>query len=325
MKWHAGAVAVAAAALFLGPPAAATSKAPAAGLLPPGEALPARTVERLLLTDAVRVEGRLVAVGERGAVLLGSLDGRSWRAATAPPAPLLTAVRFLGAKRGWAVGHDSVILSTADGGDSWSQQFSAPKEQRPLLDVLFLDPARGFAVGAYGAFYETADGGASWKARPVLEEDRHLNGIVSLGEGQLLIVGESGTLLRSEDAGRTWAPIKSPYAGSLFGAVPLAGGVVVAFGLRGRIIRSVDAGKSWALVDSPASATLMGGAVLPDGTLVLAGAAGTVVASRDAGQTFFPLATGTSRPLAKAIAGEGGLLAFGEGGVRPVALPSTNR
>jgi len=325
MRLLEGAVAVAAAALFLGAPAGATSPSPAAGLLPAGEAVPPRTVERLLFTDAVRVEARLIAVGDRGSILLGSPDGRAWRAAKAPAAPLLTAVRFLDAKRGWAVGHDAVILATADGGESWSQQFSAPKEQRPLLDVLFLDAARGFAVGAYGAFYETADGGGTWRPRAVLEEDRHLNGIVSLGEGRLLIVGESGTLLRSEDAGRTWSTVKSPYAGSLFGAVPLPGGVVVAFGLRGRVLRSADAGKSWALVESPASATLMGGTVLPDGTLVLAGAAGTLVASRDGGQSLFPLATGTSKPLAKAIAGEGGLLAFGEGGVRPVALPASSR
>lgn len=319
------AVAVAAAALFLGGPAGATSPAPAAGLLPAGEAVAPRIVDRLLLTAAARAGSGVVAVGDRGAVLIGSADGRQWRAAKAPAAPLLTAVRFLDDRRGWAVGHDSVILASADGGENWSLQFSAPKEQRPLLDVLFLDNARGFAVGAYGAFYETADGGATWKARAVLQEDRHLNAIVAIDGARLLVFGEAGTILRSEDAGRSWSAVASPYQGSLFGAVAVSDTVVVAFGLRGRILRSADGGKTWALVDSASTATLMGGTLLPDGTVALAGAAGTLLVSHDGGHSFSPVASGTSRALAKPLGAAGGLLVFGEAGVRPVSLSAAVR
>jgi photosystem II stability/assembly factor-like uncharacterized protein len=279
----------------------------------------------MLLTDAVRVGQSVVSVGDRGVILLGGADGRSWRAARSPGGPLLTAVRFLDDRRGWAVGHDSVIVATADGGENWSQQFSAPKEQRPLLDVLFLDAPRGFAVGAYGAYYETADGGATWKPRAVLQEDRHLNAIVSVGGSRLLAFGEAGTILRSDDAGGSWALVASPYQGSLFGAVVVSDAVVIAYGLRGRILRSTDAGKTWAMVDNASTATLMGGALLPDGAVALAGAAGTVLMSRDAGRSFFPVASGTSRALSKALPSPGGLLLFGEAGVRSVALPAAPR
>jgi len=51
-------------------------------------------------------------------------------------------------------------------GETWTQQFAAPAEQRPLLDVLFVNKDTGFAIGAYGAFYETGDGdGAGTRAR----------------------------------------------------------------------------------------------------------------------------------------------------------------
>src|SRR6185436_12960364 len=132
--------------------------------------LPKMTMERLLLTDAVRIGNRVVAVGDRGYIVYSDSNGESWSRAKAPAAPLLTAVRFADAKNGWAVGHDSVILATADGGETWTQQFSAPSEQRPLLDILFLSPTNGLAVGAYGAFYETTDGGKSWTARKVVAD-----------------------------------------------------------------------------------------------------------------------------------------------------------
>ena len=285
--------------------------------------LGATTMQRLVLTDAVRMGNRIVAVGDRGYVVLSDDGGATWKRAKTPAAPLLTAVRFVDARRGWAVGHDSVILATADGGETWAQQFAAPAENRPLLDVLFLDANTGIAVGAYGAYYETADGGKTWNDRKASADDKHLNAIVRTGEGKLLILGEAGTILTSSDSGKTWTPAASPYKGSLFGAVMAEDGAVVAFGMRGRIYRSADGGKAWTQVDNPSTATLIGGSSLPGGTMVIAGSAGTALVSRDGGKSFVPLATGTTRAFSKAILGApDSVLLLGEGGARAVALPS---
>lgn len=285
--------------------------------------LSATTLQRLLLADAVRMGNRIVAVGDRGYIVLSDDGGASWKRARSPAAPLLTAVRFVDARRGWAVGHDSVILATADGGETWAQQFSSPAENRPLLDVLFLDASTGIAVGAYGAYYETADGGKTWNDRKASADDKHLNAIVRLGDGKLLILGEAGTILTSADAGKTWTPVTSPYKGSLFGAVVAEDGAVVAFGMRGRIFRSPDAGKTWSPVDNASAATLMGGSSLPGGAIVIAGSAGTALVSRDGGKSFVPLATGTTRAFSKAILGApDSVLLLGESGPRSVPLPS---
>lgn len=288
--------------------------------------LPTVTMERLLLTDAVRIGNRVVAVGARGYIVYSDSNGDSWSRAKAPAAPLLTAVRFADAKHGWAVGHDSVILATADGGETWTQQFSAPSEQRPLLDILLLSPTQGMAVGAYGAFYETTDGGKSWAARKVIADDKHLNAILNVGDGRLLILGEAGTILVSADSGKTWAPTVSPYKGSFFGGIPTDDGGVVAFGMRGRLYRSADAGKTWKQIDNPSVATLMGGSKLPGGALVIAGASGTVLVSRDQGNTFVPLDTGSRKGYAKALLGApNAVLLVGEAGARGVVLPSSPR
>ena len=292
-------------------------------ILPASGPLRATTMERLLLVDAARQGNRIVAVGDRGYIVLSDDGGASWRRAKSPAAPLLTAVHFVDARQGWAVGHDSVILATGDGGETWTLQFSAPAENRPLLDVHFLDANHGIAVGAYGAYYETGDGGKTWNDRKVLADDKHMNAILPLAQGQMVVLGEAGTIIVSADAGKTWAPVASPYKGSLFGGVVAEDGAAVACGLRGRIYRSTDAGNTWTQVDNASAATLLGGSKLPGGALVLAGAAGTVLVSRDGGKSFAPLATGTTRAISKAILGAPDtLLLLGEAGARRVPLSS---
>jgi photosystem II stability/assembly factor-like uncharacterized protein len=294
-------------------------------ILPESGPLWKTTMQRLLLVDAERVGSRIVAVGDRGYVVYSDNNGTDWQRAKAPPAPLLTAVDFLDDQQGLAVGHDSVILASRDRGETWTQVFSAPSEQRPLLDVLYLNKDSAIAVGAYGAYYESADGGKSWNARKVLQDDKHLNAILELGESHLLL-GEAGTILTSADAGKTWTTVASPYKGSFFGGLVAQDGSVVAFGLRGHIFRSSDKGKTWKPVDAGSTATLMGGERLPDGALVIAGGAGTTLVSRDNGASFQPVATGTTRAFGKAIPGAPGkLLLLGETGVREVAMPWSSK
>jgi photosystem II stability/assembly factor-like uncharacterized protein len=285
-------------------------------VLPESGPVSINTMQRLLIVDAASVGTRVVAVGDRGWIALSDDRGASWKRAKSPAAPLLTAVDFIDDKRGWAVGHDAMILATADGGETWTKQFSGPLDQGPLLDVHFVDAKRGFAVGAYGTFYETSDGGAKWAARKVVVDDKHLNAIVDAGKGNLIVLGEAGTILRSGDSGATWQPVASPYKGSFFGGTTTRDGAVLAFGLRGRIYRSTDAGKTWTQVANASEASLMSASVLADGAIALTGAAGTLLVSRDNGETFTPLASGRRGVISKALAGAPGvILLLGESGV----------
>lgn len=309
--------------------AAATLVAAAAfatEFLPESGTLPRNTMQRLLIVDATHAGKRVVAVGDRGYIVTTDDNGATWKRAKSPAAPLLTAVRFIDEKQGWAVGHDSMILVTSDGGESWTKQFSAVEEQRPLLGVHFLDAKRGYAVGAYGAFYETVDGGAKWTARKILADDKHLNAIVAAGKDTLVIFGEAGTILRSTDAGATWQPVPSPYKGSFFGGVVAKDGALVAFGLRGRIYRSTDEGRSFTQVPSVSEFTLMNGTLLPDGTVMLTGAAGTVLASRDNGQAFSAVPSGRRGVIAKAVPGAAdAVLLMGDSGVRELRPAAATR
>ncbi len=295
----------------------------ATAVLPASGALSKQTMSRLLLTDGTRVGNRVVAVGDRGYIVYSDNNGESWmRAATPPKLPMLNAVYFADGKNGWAVGHDAVILKSADEGKTWTQAFAAPTENKPLMDILFVDANVGFAIGAYSAFYETSDAGKTWSSRKIFDDDKHLNAITSLGDGKLLIVGEAGTLLKSDDAGKTWAKLESPYKGSYFGALLATDGSVIIHGLRGRIYRSADATlKEWKQIDNTSTASLLGSTRLANGALVLAGLAGTALVSRDHGVTFTPIATGSTKGIAQPVPGNANsLLVLGEIGARSVSL-----
>lgn len=166
-----------------------------------------------LLIDATHAGKRLVVVGDRGHILFSDDQGRTSTRARVPTRQLLTAVFFLDDKRGWAVGHDALVLASSDGGATWSKQFEDLPREAPLLDVAFLDARHGFAVGAYGALLETTDGGQHWQdvAERLDNPDQlHLNGIAQVRDAGLFIVGEQGGMFRSADNGQTSPRFKAP-------------------------------------------------------------------------------------------------------------------
>ncbi len=288
----------------------------------PSELMP--LASRSMLLDVANTGKRLVAVGDRGHVLV-STNGKDWAQVQVPVRSALTAVTFTDSENGWAVGHDAVILHTKDGGKTWALQNFQPQLEKPLLDVLFLDTSRGFAVGAYGLFYETSDGGQNWTEvqSPIREDELHFNAITRLNNGNLLISGEQGTLALSSDGGATWGKLVAPYESSLFGAVPVGDKGAVLFGLRGNVYVSADpAAGNWTKVQTGTVASMFGGASLPGGDVAMVGLNGSVLLVGADGGNVRSLRTDAGTPLSGVIvASDASLLAVGESGVQRVKLP----
>ena len=291
---------------------------------PPSEsAVMARLAPKSLLLDVARSGDRLLAVGERGHILVSGDGGQSWTQAKVPTRALLTGVYLHDDQLGWAVGHDSVVLRTRDGGVTWERVHHAPENERPLLDVWFKDAERGLATSAYGELLATTDGGDSWKPRAVRDgDDFHLNQLAAAADGALYLAGEAGHLYRSDDGGETWVPLPSPYEGSFFGLLPLAEGPVLAFGLRGRLFSSADRGRTWTRIETATEATLLSAIQIGPGRFVIAGMEGTLVWGEGVSG---PVRT-EQRPdrhaiVALAASAGPGLLLFGEGGVSRLEMP----
>ena len=300
---------------------------PTVNIIPrPAQIMP--LADASLLLDVVNNGKRLVAVGDRGHVLL-SADGNEWAQTEVPVRAALTAVAFAdGGEAGWAVGHDATIIRTTDGGHSWVLQHFDPELERPFLDLLVLDADRAIAVGAYGLMMVTADGGQTWNeadAPAIREEEVHFNSIARLNDGTLFIAGELGMLAFSTDEGATWVRLESPYESSYFGALPDGERGVVVFGLRGTMFRNGDpvnqqAVDAWMPIENDNVATMFGGSRLEDGRIALVGLNGVVtVVDGDAVRTF---KSERGTPLSSAIEFGGGLLSVGESGVQRAPLPN---
>ena len=274
-----------------------------------------------LMLDAVALDDRLVAVGERGHILVSTDNGVSWRQIVVPTRTMLTAVAFVSNEVGVAVGHDSVILRTTDGGDTWNLVYSAPEDEAPFFDVWFADTENGVAIGAYGSHYRTTDGGSTWGFEPIGDTDWHLHEIARAENGKLYLAAEAGFAYRSDDGGETWLELPTPYEGSFFGVLPLEGDTILLFGLRGHLFRSEDAGETWQELPTSTVAILTNGIKLADGTIVIVGLGGTVLTSTDGGQSFSYSQQAGRRGISAAVeTSDGSLLLVGEFGVRTATI-----
>jgi photosystem II stability/assembly factor-like uncharacterized protein len=276
---------------------------------------------RSLLLDGCFIDGLIVTVGERGHILISQDHGQSWRQTNVPTQTTLTGVFFHDRKLGWAVGHDTTILRTSDGGENWECVYCAPENESPLLDVWFRDAENGFAIGAYGFFLVTSDGGDTWSNRPVGASDYHLNHIAKSETGKLYIAAEAGMIYRSHDDGETWVELPSPYEGSFFGTLPLEGDALLLFGLRGHMYRSEDAGETWEQVETKTEAMLTDGIVLDDTTILVAGLGGALLLSRNEGASFTLRQQEDRKGIATLIrADDETVVAIGEFGVKTLRL-----
>ncbi|MGI2173329.1 WD40/YVTN/BNR-like repeat-containing protein [Shewanella ulleungensis] len=254
-----------------------------------------------LLLDIASAGDHLVAVGQRGNVLL--LKNGQWQQVATPVLTHLTKVFFFDAKKGWAVGHDATIIHTEDGGETWSLQMQSTEIEKPLLDVRFYTANDGIAVGAYGLFYRTADGGKTWQdefhQELLFEEDiaylnelkaedealylsersallPHFNRLIRLADQRLLLVGELGMVAVSEDNGQTFTKVDFDYDGSMFNAIQMGDNIYV-MGLRGHVFKSDLTLSEWQQVELPVESSINGALVTANNELYLVGNAGVVL------------------------------------------------
>lgn len=266
-----------------------------------------RKAAEALLTDIQKVGDKLVAVGERGHIIVSSDQGQSWKQAKVPTIELLTSVYFVNDQYGWAVGHEGLILHSKDGGSNWEVQYADPyveedpdaefdydagpsRAGQPLLDVWFRDEKEGFVVGAYGGFLHTDDGGVTWEdwsERLDNIDGWHLNSFGTYDGKFILIAGEMGTLFKSVDGGNTWETVQSPYEGSFFGMVVGPGEKeALIFGLQGHIFKTEDQGETWREIFTSNTNGLMSGTLIGEKGIIVVGNGGVIMHSKDMGNSF---------------------------------------
>lgn len=311
------------------------------------EALPSEMAvlaNKSILNDIEDTGKRLVAVGERGHILLSEDEGKNWKQVESPVRAMLTRVDFVDADNGWAVGYDGSVLRTTDGGETWELKHFDAEWGKPFYDVFFTAPDKGTVLGANGRALSTADGGESWTevTNPVFDTGFNMYALGVINDQTSIIAGERGMLGRTLDGGETWDMLVPPYIGSYFGVLPTGDYGVVLYGLQGRIFYAADIRElpaledpgsydpftfesvtdpekltemGWRQIENPVQQSLFGGSLYDDGEIVLVGVDGTVVyGSVDSGPVEI-FQGPTDDPLADIIVQDDALLMIGRTGI----------
>lgn len=253
-----------------------------------------------MLLGVARAGTRLVAVGERGHIVTSDDDGATWAQASVPTSVTLTAVDFPTPAKGWAVGHDGVVLHTSDGGKRWVKQLDGAQANRLVLaqidKILAAKKASGGEQKVLRSLEllqkDAAAAMADGSSRPFLD-------VWFRNEREGFVVGAFGTILRTVDGGGGWAPILDRIEnpdGYHYYALGRAGGTLLLAGEAGLLFRSDDFGASWVRLKPPYEGSyfgIAGGA----GTAVAFGLRGHAVKSTDAGQRWELIATPANSAL----------------------------
>jgi photosystem II stability/assembly factor-like uncharacterized protein len=174
--------------------------------------------------------------GQDGLILHSADDGKTWKPqksnaefvepdGSSKPAYLF-AITGIDAQHLWAVGDRSTLVSTRDGGATWTyQKVKAGAEEGvaeelaaadPVFyDVRFVDADHGWVVGEFGKIFYTADGGATWteQNKSLLEKSGYFDPLdlpslfgLFVHDGQhASACGIEGHVARTRDGGTQWA------------------------------------------------------------------------------------------------------------------------
>ncbi len=192
---------------------------------------------------------RYYAAGSRGHIIFSDDNGATWTQGAVPVRSTILDLDFANADQGWAVGHEGVILHTADGGKTWELQYDGLRygkeglafytklaeenpdnetysylvgemefaiEQgadKPFFVVKMHDDKRGHAAGAYGMMMVTYDGGKTWEHRLHTVDNENFNHIFDFAPlpepGRFFLSGEAGLLLLGDAAGEQAQRVQS--------------------------------------------------------------------------------------------------------------------
>lgn len=158
------------------------------------------------------------AVGLRETVVKTADGGQSWTKIHAPAdkkmygfRPIYRDISFNG-DTGCIVGQNGSVLISHDRGNTWKPTATFYEDKfRELMDlrsVQFVTPQLGYAVGELGtAILVTEDGGSSWTYRPT-DGTEWLRAVWADPAGRVMLTGERGKVLLSEDKGYTWQELR---------------------------------------------------------------------------------------------------------------------
>lgn len=203
-----------------------------------------------------------LAVGNFGLMLESADSGATWTVTPPVTEQALLGIATAG-DRQIVVGQAATVLTRV--GDGAWEKLDNDLGLR-LLNVDMNANGLVFAVGEFGAIVRSRDNGKSWESITVdwmqyNDEgyEPHLYDVIIKDENNIVVTGEFGLILWSEDGGDTFVA-RHQGEESIF-AIDLDAegtGTGWAVGQDGEVLRSQDDGMTWQNVDAGSAANLLG-------------------------------------------------------------------
>jgi photosystem II stability/assembly factor-like uncharacterized protein len=294
----------------------------------------------LPLLDIARAGDRLVAIGERGLVIVSDDEGESWLQAQVPVSATLTALSFATARKGWAVGHAGVILHTDDAGNSWKRQFDGNEANQQFLDYTNkqVEKIKG-QINGLSMAGEAAVSGSSATVLADLEfqledaifaqEDARFAldhgpadpflDVLAMSVDTAIAVGAYGMIYRTENGGKTWhlsvAGIDNIGRYHYYAVARSEHGQMFLSGEAGLLYRSADNGFTWERFDEVYDGSLFG-LVVVGHHVVAFGLRGNIFRSDDDGNTWSQWDNPNETSLyGGSVLADGGIVLLGSAGL----------
>jgi len=202
----------------------------------------------LSLLGVTQRKGLRIAVGQSGLVMV-SRDGDVWQRIDPVTPERLFAVSSSDAGKIVAVGAFGTVILSADEGRSWRSiappdvaQYSDQGAEPHLYAVSVSNNGVVTVAGEFGLILRTQDDGAHWSL--VHKGVASLFALDLPAAGPGYAVGQTGTILRSDNGGQTWVDVPSASQANLLGVSASPGGKAIVTAMDSVLV-SDDTGAHW--------------------------------------------------------------------------------
>jgi photosystem II stability/assembly factor-like uncharacterized protein len=195
-----------------------------------------------------------------GRDILKTTDGgKNWELAAQSTFDLRS-VSFTDSLHGICVGGDwlneySCIIVTSDGGKTWNE-ISSTVINRYIDKVRFVNKNTGYAVGGnantFGGFIlKTNDAGNTWSALNTGIDSYWISDLSLPDEKTIFVVGQSGQILKSNNAGLSWQKQNANTSDNLNAVFFLNSNTGYVVGDNQIILKTTNGGTTWSKQVSP--------------------------------------------------------------------------
>jgi photosystem II stability/assembly factor-like uncharacterized protein len=158
-----------------------------------------------------KVGNSIMAVARDGVIYRTEDDGANWGAISVEGIERLRSFHFPNQETGYAVGGQSNLIKTTDGGASWEEVSADLPDGLNILEVSFTSSDTGWIVNRdlSDHLWKTADGGLTWSSSTVSQNVRW-SGVDFVNDTLGYLYGGSsivGKVYQTTDAGASWTSL----------------------------------------------------------------------------------------------------------------------